>query len=197
MGFLDRKNRVLDVVLTEEGRRQLALGELEFAFFSLHDDGIDYDPTISESGSLDEQALTARRIELIESTPCLEATIVPNDRKLNRSAGGQPSSFLYQAADRYTRLPAPSIVPSASLAIEASQARDGDLYERTSQTSAVVSLRYVGDIDQAATKEFTVRVMGSSSDGLEALPKRADLDGRPSFGPFVVVIPDAEVGKRR
>jgi len=42
MGLLSKRTRIFDTILTEEGRRQLAEGKLNIAFFSFTDDGIYY-----------------------------------------------------------------------------------------------------------------------------------------------------------
>lgn len=52
MGLLDKKERVLDIVLTDRGRQLLSQNKLEFVFYAFSDQGVDY------SGSLD---LTTRQ----------------------------------------------------------------------------------------------------------------------------------------
>lgn len=51
-GILDSKSRIFDTVLTAEGRRQLAVGNLRFSFASFTDGGTFYESDIS-SGSSD------------------------------------------------------------------------------------------------------------------------------------------------
>lgn len=68
MGYLDKQSRVIDVVLTECGRRLYALGKLDFAYFGLFDDMIDYDP-VKASGSFTDD----ERDQQAEATPILEA----------------------------------------------------------------------------------------------------------------------------
>ena len=43
MGLLDPKTRVVDTILTQQGRDQLAHGGLRLSFYTFTDDGIIYD----------------------------------------------------------------------------------------------------------------------------------------------------------
>jgi hypothetical protein len=56
MGFLDQKERIIDLKLTEKGRKLLSKGLLDFKFFAFSDEGIDYQLSSSMglSGSLDD-----------------------------------------------------------------------------------------------------------------------------------------------
>lgn len=52
MGFLDKKERILDVVLTDKGREQLSKNQLNFTYYAFSDEGIDYSGSFSDtSGS--------------------------------------------------------------------------------------------------------------------------------------------------
>lgn len=42
MSFLDKKERVLDIILTQHGRKRLAKGEFQPKYFAFSDDEIDY-----------------------------------------------------------------------------------------------------------------------------------------------------------
>lgn len=198
MGFLDRKDRVLDVVLTEEGRRQFALGKLEFAYFSVNDDLIDYDPWISDSGSYDAAGLEERRNQLIESTPLLEAPIVLRpERRRDAVSALAPTSSLFTAAQRYSRLPSMVLNPSGSASLSVIQyptavGTSAMTYGREQSTYVLVDLGHVGDIDQATGVGFKVEVYESSSDGLKNLSMRRDLSERPSYDAFLVIDPDKD-----
>ncbi len=52
MGLLDPKSRILDVVLTDQGRRALAKSDLKFSYYSLSDASTFYQPDLV-SGSVD------------------------------------------------------------------------------------------------------------------------------------------------
>lgn len=72
-GFLDKNTRVVDMILTGLGRRLLSQGDLNFCYWVPFDDEIDYDPFISQSGSLSEDALIDAVNASIEETPIREA----------------------------------------------------------------------------------------------------------------------------
>lgn len=68
MGFLDSKTRILDTIITFEGRKQIASGKLKAEFYSFTDMGAFYAQDTSSSASLDG----TRR-------PFLEANNLPQD----------------------------------------------------------------------------------------------------------------------
>lgn len=78
MGFLDKQDRVIDMVLTDEGKRLLSLGELEFSYYAFFDDEVDYSPYIPNSSSLSSADLSASIVREIEATPVREATVGSN-----------------------------------------------------------------------------------------------------------------------
>lgn len=67
-GILDSKSRIMDVILTQEGRRQLASGDMRIEYLSFTDGGTFYLPD-AISGSLD----TTHRV-------FLEAASLPQDK---------------------------------------------------------------------------------------------------------------------
>lgn len=68
MGFLDSKSRILDTIVTLEGRRQIAAGKMKAEYYSFTDVGAFYSQDLSTSASLDG----TRR-------PYLEAVSLPQD----------------------------------------------------------------------------------------------------------------------
>ena len=62
MTFFNKKEEVLDVQLTSEGRRQLALGKLRPVFYQFYDDNIIYDIGYASSGGTEKQNVTQDRI---------------------------------------------------------------------------------------------------------------------------------------
>ena len=72
-GFLDAKERVIDMVLTDIGKTLLLKGDLNFVYWIPFDDEVDYDPpSVSLAlGQTQEQ----RRQELTESPLIREATM--------------------------------------------------------------------------------------------------------------------------
>lgn len=47
MGLLDKKERILDVVLTDKGREQMARNNLNFRYYAFSDEGVDYSGSLS------------------------------------------------------------------------------------------------------------------------------------------------------
>ena len=81
-GILDSKSRIMDVVITEEGRRQLVSGKMNIDYVSFTDRHTFYDPSVA-SGS----ANTKNRL-------FLEATSLPQDQiAFETSAAGNFLSF--------------------------------------------------------------------------------------------------------
>jgi hypothetical protein len=73
-GFLDAKERIIDMVLTGEGKYLLSRGELNFVYWAAFDDEVDYDPYISNSASLSAAQISSSIAVLIEDTPLREVT---------------------------------------------------------------------------------------------------------------------------
>lgn len=76
-GFLDSKERVVDMVLTDYGRKLYSKGKLRFVYYAFSDDEIDYDPWITNSayisGTLDGPDLTGSIVEQIQTQHVFEA----------------------------------------------------------------------------------------------------------------------------
>lgn len=73
-GFLDPKERVLDMILTETGKQLLMKGELRFVYWIPFDDEVDYNPNVV---NLDlghaQQTVEERKRELMETPLTTEA----------------------------------------------------------------------------------------------------------------------------
>jgi hypothetical protein len=73
-GFLDAKERVIDMILTETGKQLLMKGELRFVYWTPFDDEVDYNPQVQ---TLDlghtQQTIQERKNELIETPLVTEA----------------------------------------------------------------------------------------------------------------------------
>ena len=52
MNFLDPKEDMLKIILTEYGRELLSKGEFEIVYFAFGDDEIDYQTPFNTSGSI-------------------------------------------------------------------------------------------------------------------------------------------------
>lgn len=182
MGFLDRQSRVVDIVLTVRGRKLYAAGELDFAYFGLFDDMVDYDPW--STGSLGDDD----RERLVASSLVLEAPIVRDVRYT--VAPLEPTTHLFTAGGFD---PIPHMThPSGSLAVSADQRRDSDgSYRRSATSVAQITMDVEGETvgDQPG---FIFRVFASGSDGLQELDLRRDSSGRRAYDPFVAVAVDSE-----
>src|SRR5580704_7370511 len=72
-GFLDKQTRIIDMVLTAAGRNLLSRGKLNFTYWMSFDDEIDYQPFISQSGTMTALQFSSSLYDEIESTPIREA----------------------------------------------------------------------------------------------------------------------------
>lgn len=187
MGFLDGSERVQDVVLTPEGRRLLSLGQLEFAYFSVHDDGLHYRPTNYLSGSLGDEENSDVRPR-IEDTPMLEAfpgrpieTAVDVDFVL------RPAEFLFDVPAGHRFVPSLQVTPdvTGSLIMVDQGRLDGasagaqKLVLRQSDNSLTLLL----DMRDGAPQEgFLMRLYASGSDGLSEIIPELDAMNRMSYG---------------
>lgn len=72
-GFLDPKERVLDMVLTERGKQLLMNGELRFVYWVPFDDEVDYNPTVTTASLLTDSGhqnqTVAQRVQELTETP--------------------------------------------------------------------------------------------------------------------------------
>lgn len=71
-GFLDPKECVIDLVLTDTGKSLLMKGDLQFVYWIPFDDEVDYDPPATPRV---DQTLADRQIELLETPLIREATM--------------------------------------------------------------------------------------------------------------------------
>lgn len=184
MGFLDRKNRVLDVVLTERGRRLFANGELDFAYVSFFDDGIDYDPYDPDGDMTDEE-----RDEHQYTSPMLEPLVVPDRSSAQLSL--EPQNQLFGVAQGYPGVPR-MLAPSTGSQVElrCTQVPRDQGFHRRDTTFSEVRL----EVSEGAlhSEGFSVHVYTSGSDGLQELKVRRDLQGRRALDPFIAISIDDE-----
>lgn len=72
-GFLDPSERVIDMVLTDQGKQLLMRGDLHFTFWQAFDDEVDYQPQATHLRA--DQTLAQRQQELTETPLVREATL--------------------------------------------------------------------------------------------------------------------------
>jgi hypothetical protein len=146
-GFLDKRQRILDVVLTDEGKRQLAEGGVDIAYFALVDDGVDYNPPSTGSQTLETY---------IETTPLLEAlTGLPTKADPLEVEQLNARSILFTTSNA-------DLVPSAAL---------------DSSDGAVRARREDGTVSDSATLILGCRVDDGSSDGFVLQAMQSGSDG--------------------
>lgn len=54
MGFLDSKEEMMQIILTDHGRSLLSKGKFNIRYYSFSDDEVDYQPLYDASGSIGE-----------------------------------------------------------------------------------------------------------------------------------------------
>lgn len=147
-GFLDKNTRVVDMHLTMEGKRLLSLGQLRFSYFALFDDEVDYDPFISQSGSMTAAQISGTRDDYIENTLVREA--VSGYRLSNRSGSDnvnvQKPLFTMKQGAKYLPRMSGSLAPTGSITLQAYQQKYQDSYTRVDKNGTVIE--NLGPIDQ-------------------------------------------------
>ena len=185
MGYLDKQSRVIDVTLTERGRALYASGQLDFAFFGLFDDQIDYDP-VKATGSFSDEEREAQ----LEATPILEPSFIKETR--GTTSPLEPLSHIFTAGAGYVEIPTmQSPLDGDALSLRADQRRDGSVYHRSATNLAQIDLSVIGDVERG-DHGFIVRVLSSGSNGLQPVSFRRDLFSRRSVDSFVGVSIDDE-----
>lgn len=148
-GFLDKRSRVLDVILTDEGRRQLAAGGVDVAFFALVDDGVDYSPPVTGSRSLEDY---------VETIPMLECmTGVPSKADPLETERLNARDLLFTSSGREL-VPSFHVVPSSLSGSISARREDGVVSD---SSALIVAFSH----DDGAKDGFVVQAMESGSDG--------------------------------
>jgi hypothetical protein len=206
-GFLDKNTRVVDMVLTLEGKQLLSRGELQFVYFALFDDEIDYDPYISQSGSMSAQQLSGTKADLIENQPVREAV---SGYRMGMNMSGSDFTNVYrplftmrQGSQYLPRLTA-SDAPHGPVTLEVKQQKHQVIYTKTDQHGNVVQQqgpidmgydRYDPEdirfnmellpLDVAPDKQhqegILVRVFKTGSEGIIEVKDRRDANNDMSF----------------
>lgn len=94
MGFLDKKERILDIVLTDRGRELLSQNQLVVRYYAFSDDGVNYTGSLSSSVSISGSSVDYE----VHKTLLFEAT-QKNDKSRNLN------NFLYTVPERANVLP--------------------------------------------------------------------------------------------
>jgi len=200
MGLLDKNERIVDMVLTIEGRRQFSLGELEFKYFCLFDDEVDYDPYVPSTGSLTDVQLAETKLRLLEDAFVFEAVPGTSPSSLrDRDNDGLPKSRLFDMPQGRSILPRLTITPdvfSGSLEVrQAIVAADGPVtlpagVVRQRPTVFGLHLDVVDGFVDSKDLGVLVRVFSSGSDGLQEIEPVRDYSGDFCYGLVLKALAD-------
>ena len=194
-GFLDKNNRIIDMVLTGEGKHLLSKGALHFIYWIPFDDEVDYDPYIAASASMSSAEISSSRVDQIENTLVREATT--GYRRQNKSGSDETNVHrpIFTMAQGQTQLPKMllnSFNLSASLEVkQQALTKDGvqenqviDTGYRTFDTSNVAlsyKLMEGSYPHDYKTEGYLIRVYRSGTDGLQEVIHRRDLENNICF----------------
>lgn len=212
MGFLDKNNRIIDMVLTGYGKELFSKGELRFVYWAAFDDEVDYDPYVAESGSLTEEALAAKKFQLIEDTIVREATT--GYRRVNRSGSDTTNVHrpLFDMPQGQVTLPAVTSSAPSEVTLEVTQQKVVETLQKRDAAGTIVET--MGPYDRGYTRTnpssfhleygyqpgafpsdaklegFLVRVFESGSEGLVQIDERRDSNNEVSFNNDLVLTRD-------
>lgn len=203
-GFLDKNTRVIDMVLTGEGKHLLSRGELKFVYWTPFDVEVDYDPFLVNSGSLTAAQLSASINEQIENSPIREATT--GYPRLNTSGSDETnvSNPLFSVPQGHRVIPRlVTSAPSGTVELEVKQRKVSEIHQKrdfqgkiTEQIGpfdrgferfdvSAVGLEYGYSKDGFPADHvfdgFLVKVYRSGSDGLTEVYERRDAKNALAF----------------
>lgn len=209
-GFLDKNDRIIDMVLTGEGKHRLSLGKLSFAYWVPFDDEIDYSPFIALSGSMDAQSLSSSISEQIEASPIREVTT--GYKRFNRS-GVDPTNVrhpIFTMNHGQKVLPAMDFESSSGsdFHISVKQTKLYDLYirrdslgnvsqqlgpfdrgySRYDSSVASIVLKHDGFPPDHRSDGFLVKVLTSGSEGFFETNSNRDLNNEISFDDDLLLV---------
>lgn len=196
MGFLDQQERIVDMILTDEGKRQLSVGELEFAYYSFFDDGVEYDPYIAYSASLTEEQLISAKEKQTESYLGLEAVVGLSYKRLQNDLDvinvNKPLFTMPQGSKVLPRATFDPDVSSGSIqttqqkisTIYTKKDPDGNVlssdgpfdegYIREKTSAFTIDVGYRDFFPEFMQQGFLIQVLASGSDGLDFVSSKKD-----------------------
>ena len=204
-GFLDKETRIIDMVLTGHGKQLLSQGELEFVYWAPFDDEVDYDPFLSNSGSLSQLELTGAINEHIEATLVREANTgyaISNTslddatnvkRPLFTMAQGQNIVPKMKVDDAGGTLEIQVDQYKSTKTFNSNVATDQKTYDvgyvRENSTSAEITLGYEKDSypSDHTYEGFLLRMYKSGSDGLVELEHKRDASNELAFDANIIL----------
>ena len=213
-GFLDKKTRIIDMVLTDYGRELYSRDKLRFTYYAFSDDGVDYDPWISNSSSLSDMELTSSKEKQIEATPVLEV-LFGFPKSTDREARDRLNvdNLLFTMPQGQRVLPEFELLPNVqSGSLRAQQQKQqvrkvsldslGNVIDSIGPIDDCYLTYNVGkltfDLDIADFFEtmedgFYVRVFESGSEDLIEVEPKRDLNGVVSYGDDLRIFADDDI----
>lgn len=204
-GFLDKNSRIIDMVLTGEGKALLAKGDLNFVYWTPFDVEIDYDPYMANSGSLTTAQLSASIDTLIENAPIREATT--GYKRLNSKGldTTNVSNPLFTVPQGHRVIPRMKVTdgPTGSIDIEVKQRKVSEIFVKKDNHGKV--LEKLGPYDRGFERfdtsiftiehgysrggfpadhvfdGFVVKILRSGSNGLVDVSPSRDMSNNIAF----------------
>lgn len=217
MGFLDKNTRVVDIILTDCGRELYSKGELDFVYYAFSDDEVDYDPFISNSGSLSLDELRQEKDKQIEATLVREAIFGysgGNNSLAKDTTNIQNLLFTIPQGQKIV----PEVVLSPNIesgSIESKQQKviervvnrdfNGDVISVTSESDKghrkfkaqklVIDVTIDDFFDKSSRDGFSIKIFESGSSGLVQMNQKRDRRNITSFSNDLQLYKDEEIEK--
>jgi len=222
-GFLDKKTRVVDMVLTDYGRELYSQGKLKFEYYAFSDDEVDYDPPMKQddqyfSGSISATVLSASKVQQVEATLVREAI-----RGLPKSSNSQAKDQTNIQGHLFTMPQGQRVIPRLAMApdfytgsIETKQQKIQDTsrtydqfgrivesttyirgYRKFDTTKLKIDLEVDDFFDKGTMEGYLVRVYSSGSgQGLTEVEPQRDLSSVLSYRSDLQLYRDEEIEKK-
>ena len=217
MGILDKNTRVIDMILTDCGKELYSKGELEFSYYAFSDGGVDYDPYITNSGSLTPDQLTEEKENQISATIVREAVFGHQGGK-NFESKDETNirNLLFTVPQGQTIVPEMTFTPdliSGSIetkqqkVIERSVTKDKSGvvinilsevdrgYRKFKSQKLVIDAEIEDFFEKSSRDGFTLRVFESGSSGLSELVYKRDNRNIVSYSNDLQLHKDEEIEK--
>lgn len=211
MGFLDKSQDVIDMVLTGVGQKLLSQGKLRFVYWMPFDDEVDYDPYVAASGSMTVAEVSSSKMLQTENGVVREAVSGYKDINpfhLDRTNVYRPLFTIPQG-----QTVVPKIVKvhrTGSATIDLKMQKNVDWYSKKDHRGDKVSDEYVDrgfshfessrkDFEYRYTPNsfpgehplegFKIRVFSSGSSGLVEIHPKHDSNDEVAFKSDLKLIP--------
>lgn len=201
-GFLDKNSRVVDFILTAQGKKKLSQGKLNFKFYTFFDDGIDYDSYVENSSSLSNVALTESKLSNIDETLVFEPVYgLLDERSNNRTEDNlNLKSQLFTKPLNLNIIPEFSInntTGSFDIGVEQSNVKgssDEDVgFVTSNSTNLNIEFKISDFFEEFKQKGVLIKLFHSSSSGLRQVLAKRDFNEVVSYGAELIAFVDEEI----